>query len=65
MSLREDAYQAAKELIGKANLEKGELLVVGCSTSEVSGEKIGSSSKPELAEEVFMGIWEAAKQAGV
>ena len=65
MSLREESYKAAKELIEKANLEKGELLVVGCSTSEVSGEKIGSSSKPELAEDVFQGIWEAAKEAGV
>lgn len=60
-----ESYKAAKELIEIAKLEKGDILVVGCSTSEVSGEKIGSASKPELAEEVFTGIWDAAKEAGV
>ena len=60
-----ESYKAAKELIEIAKLEKGDILVVGCSTSEVSGEKIGSASKPELTEEVFTGIWDAAKEAGV
>ena len=33
----EEAYGAAKELLEVAGLEPGELLVVGCSTSEVAG----------------------------
>lgn len=61
-TLKTMAYNAAIELIDIAKLEEGDLLVAGCSTSEVSGEKIGSSSKPELAEAVFTGIWEAAKE---
>lgn len=65
MNLYEESYTAAKELIEIAKLEEGDLLVVGCSTSEVSGNKIGSASRPELAEDVFMGIWTAAKEAGV
>jgi len=65
MGLKKEAYNAAKELLEIANLQEGELLVVGCSTSEVSGEKIGSASKPDLAEDVFMGIWEAAKEKKV
>lgn len=65
MNLYEKSYTAAKELIEIAKLEEGDLLVVGCSTSEVSGNKIGSASRPELAEDVFMGIWTAAKEAGV
>lgn len=65
MGLREDAYAAAKELLNAAQLEEGDILVVGCSTSEVSGERIGSASKPELAEDVFNGIWDAAKERGV
>ena len=65
MGLREDAYKATKELIEAASLEKGSLLVVGCSTSEISGEKIGSASKPELADDVFNGIWDATKESGV
>ena len=65
MEIREEAYAAAKELIAAAALEEGSLLVVGCSTSEISGERIGSASRPELAEDVFNGIWDAARESGV
>ncbi len=65
MSLYDESYQAAKELIETAGLKPGDILVVGCSTSEIAGSKIGSDSKPELAEEVFTGIWTAAKESFV
>lgn len=65
MNLYEESYTATKELIQLSKMEPDDILVVGCSTSEVSGSKIGSASKPELAEDVFMGIWTAAKEAGV
>lgn len=61
----EEAYRAAKELIDTAKLEKGQMLVVGCSTSEVAGASIGSYSSPELAEVVFGGIYQATQEAGV
>ena len=32
------AYQAAAELIENAGMKAGQILVVGCSTSEVGGE---------------------------
>lgn len=60
MSLKEDSYKATVELLDAAGLEEGDVLVVGCSTSEVLGERIGSASAPELAREVFDGIYEAA-----
>lgn len=63
--IREEAYQAAKEILAEARLEKGELLVVGCSTSEVAGEVIGTYSSPELAEAVYGGIYQATQEAGV
>lgn len=62
MSLKEEAYSITLELIEKADLEEGDLLVVGCSTSEVGGERIGSASQPELADQVFLGIYEAVKE---
>ena len=40
---------AARELIEAAGLKKGQILVVGCSTSEVCGSKIGTDSRPEVA----------------
>ncbi|MCR5742589.1 MAG: TIGR01440 family protein [Lachnospiraceae bacterium] len=63
--IREDAYLLAKELIEVARLKAGNVLVVGCSTSEVCGEKIGTASKPEVAENLFLGIKQAADEAGV
>ncbi len=60
LQLESEAYQAAAELLALAKLQPGELLVVGCSTSEVAGERIGSYSSPQLAEAVFTGIARAA-----
>lgn len=61
----EESYRAAKELLEVAALKEGQLFVVGCSTSEVSGADIGSFSSPELAEAVFGGIYQATQEAGV
>ena len=63
--LKMQAAQAAREIIEAAKLEKGDVLVVGCSSSEISGQKIGSDSNEDVAEAVFTGIWEEAKKAGV
>lgn len=60
--VRKQAYQAAEELIGKAHLSEGDIFVVGCSSSEVIGERIGTSSSLETAEAVFEGIYEAVKE---
>ena len=38
--IRRQAYQAASEVCEGAKLREGDLFVVGCSTSEVLGEKI-------------------------
>lgn len=64
-NLKQSAYAAAIELLDQAKLGEGDLLVVGCSTSEVAGNRIGTASVPQLAEEVFAGIWEAADSRGV
>lgn len=60
-----ESYNAATEIIEKANLQKGSILVVGCSTSEVLGECIGTNSSPEAAEYIFKGIYKAAEEKGV
>ena len=59
------AYQAAAELIEIAGMKAGQILVVGCSTSEVGGEKIGTYSSPELAAKVFGGIYAAVQEKGI
>ena len=65
MDYKKQAYNAAKEIIEIANLKAGQILVVGCSTSEILGEKIGTDSSPDTAKEVFAGIYAAAEENGV
>ena len=63
--LRTQAAQAARELIEKAKLRKGQIVVVGCSTSEICGSRIGSDSRPEVAETVFDAIYTTLREAGI
>lgn len=59
------AAKAARELVDKANLMPGSILVVGCSTSEILGEKIGTNSSPDTAETVFRGIYDTLTECGI
>ncbi len=63
--LFEQAKKVMDEIIQKANLKKGGVIVVGCSTSEILGKKIGTNSAPEIAKEVFNGLNDSAKENGV
>ena len=65
MSIKEQANAAIKELIEKAKLKKGDILVVGCSTSEVRGNKIGTDSDPDTAKEIFDGIYPELQKKGI
>lgn len=64
-TLYEQLKQVTGELISAAKLKKGDLVVVGCSTSEICGSKIGTNSKPETAGDVFSGIYDALKENGI
>ena len=54
-----------QELIEKTKLTKGSILVVGCSTSEIVGSKIGTNSSPDAAKEVFKAIYEITNENGI
>lgn len=56
---------ACEELIAKANLQKNDIVVVGCSSSEILGENMGTSSDPDLGEEVFLTINRIFKGKGI
>ena len=62
---KKQAYEAAAELCEKAGLKPGQILVVGCSSSEICGERIGSNSSVEAARAVFDGISAALRERGV
>ncbi len=59
------ARQAAEELIGIAGLRAGELLVVGCSSSEIVGAHIGMGSSMDAAQAALDGIWPAVQEHGI
>ena len=50
------ARDAMAELLETAKVPAGGLVVVGCSSSEIMGEKIGKGSTPEAAQAVLRGI---------
>ena len=55
---------AIEELVVKANVKPGNIVVVGCSTSEVLGAKIGTNSNPDTAGRIFAALHDCAKAQG-
>ena len=63
--IRQQAYNAAHELCEIAGLKKGQIMVIGCSTSEVVDSRIGTNSDVDVALELFLGIKKALDEKGV
>ena len=53
-----------EELVEKAHVKSGNIVVVGCSTSEVLGAKIGTNSSPDAAGQIFAALLDCAKAHG-
>ncbi|MBE5921947.1 MAG: TIGR01440 family protein [Lachnospiraceae bacterium] len=58
LKIKVDAKAVTKELLSIAKLSEGDILVIGCSSSEVAGKTIGTFSSVEVAQAVFAGIYE-------
>ena len=63
--VKKEAKTAVCELVETANLKAGDILVVGCSSSEIVGGNIGKSSSLEAAEAVFGAIYPILKEKGI
>ena len=63
--ITKQCYKAVSELIEVARLNKGSILIVGCSTSEVCGSRIGTNSNEDVAALLYEGISSAVKEKGV
>ena len=63
--IRKQSEKAAEAVCEAAQLKAGDLFVVGCSSSEVIGERIGTGSSLEAAEAVFEGIYTALQKRRV
>lgn len=62
---RADAARVVKEFLEQAKLKKGDLVVIGCSTSEIAAHGIGSYSNADLGEAVFLAMYEAFQKEGI
>jgi uncharacterized protein (TIGR01440 family) len=64
-NIRVQAGQACRELIGIARPRLGAICVIGCSSSEIVGEKIGKGSSLEAARAVYEGIAPVLRENGI
>ena len=53
------------ELLDQANLRTGSLFVVGCSSSEMVGKRIGKGSSMDAAQAAFQGIYPILQELGI
>ena len=65
MTIYEQTTAVVSELYEKAKLKKGNIIVVGCSTSEVVGSVIGTNSNVEVAGEIFKALHDFTKSKEV
>ena len=63
--ITKEATAAVQELISVSNLRPGQLLVIGCSSSEMVGQHIGHGSSMEAAQAAFAGIWPVLQENGI
>ena len=63
--ITEQARKAVTELLDTAKLKSGDLFVVGCSSSEMVGQRIGKGSSLEAAQAAFAGIYPILQEQGI
>lgn len=63
--IRSDAYVVFTELVDLANLKSGDVLVIGCSTSEIIGDSIGTHSSMDVAKALYEGFYDMLRDKGI
>ena len=63
--IRQQAKTAAEELVKTARLKKGDIVVVGCSSSEIMGQRIGKGSDMNAAQAVYEGVMSVLEPKGI
>ena len=63
--IKQQVQTALTELLEVAHLSRGDLLVVGCSSSEIVGGKIGKNSAPSAADAVLAALKPILKKKGI
>ena len=63
--ITDEARRATEEIVATAGIGRGDIFVVGCSTSEVTGNTIGHASVKPVAKAIFDGIYPILKEKGI
>lgn len=63
--IKNESNLAFTELIEAAKLKEGDIIVVGCSTSEIAGDKIGTHSNIDIAKALYDGFYELVTSRGI
>ena len=63
--IKSEARLAISELIEISGIRAGEILVIGCSSSELTGGTIGKASAPEAADALLDAIYPLLCQKGI
>lgn len=64
-NLKKDAATVAQEIVNLGKLHQGQIVVVGCSTSETLGEHIGTWSAPEAGKAIYDGLMSVFEEKGI
>lgn len=64
-AIQKQAAKAVRELLEIAKLKAGDILVIGCSSSEVMGSRIGTNSDLSAAEAIFSAIYPLLCEKGI
>ena len=64
-AITKELTEAAQELISISKAKPGQIFVVGCSTSEVLGNKIGTGGSSEAAVAMFQALKEVTDEYGL
>lgn len=64
-TIKKEARAVFEEFIEKSGIKKGQILVVGCSTSEVLGNNPGTSSSEDIAEAIFSSVKPLLDEKGI
>ena len=63
--IKEQAKEAVLEVLEQAKLDEGDIFLIGCSSSEVAGIKIGQGSSLKVASAIFDGVYPVLKERGI
>ena len=63
--ITKQANTVVTELLEQAKMKPGSLMVIGCSSSEMVGQRIGKGSSMEAAQAAFTGLYHVLQENGI